>query len=166
VNDMFRSVLPALPMLLPLLVVLMLASAAMRLSGRGRARPRRKTSKPSPSATNAPAYPRWQFWRIPGIWTRGRSMWLRGRVRVRETVLNYLALGILGWCVWELFPGTRHLYIGRSGAVLAVMALLIGTLGVGWFRGTYGQVMCPKNYLFPLLFIVTAGLLVFVLFRG
>jgi hypothetical protein len=148
---------------LAILVIAIVSFAIFRPAGRG-GRPNQTAS--SPSATNAPAYPRWQFWRTPGMWTRGRSMWLRGRVRVRETVLNYLALGILGWCVWELFPGTRHLYIGRSGAVLAVMALLIGTLGVGWFRGTYGQVMCPKNYLFPLLFIVTLGLLVFVLFRG
>lgn len=111
-----------------------------------------------PQSTNPP---RWQFWRGWRL-TNGhmRGAWVRSRVRIRESALNLFTISIIVWCVWELFPGTRHLYAGRQGFILGTLLVLIGLLGVGWFRGAYGQVMCPKNYLFPVLFVLAIILLV------
>jgi len=123
-GEVLRQVLPILPVLLPLLVVLVLASVAMRFSGKGRARPRRKTSKPSPSATNAPAYPRWQFWRrmrreivvdtrpdgsrIVGYDT----MWPRAKYSttpaVKMAMENIFSVAAIVLADYLLFPGVRE----------------------------------------------------------
>jgi len=112
--------------------------------------------------TTVPSQVRWWDVRsfgakFGGLFTPGGklwSQWIRARVRVREVLVNWIAIAIILWGVYEMFPGVRPLYLHTTAKAVGVMFLLVGLLGVGRFRGVYGQVMCPKNYIAPALFVV------------